>query len=322
MADASAFIRPRLVVSACLNSRRCRWDGAGLDDPVLSRLAPFVDLVPVCPEEEIGLGTPRAPVRLVRLRGGIRMVQPDTGADLTADMEAFAHRFLAGLRGPRAVDGFLLKSRSPSCGVGDTRIHQGTQRGAGLFGAAVKEAFPGLAVEDEGRLLNFNVRDHFLSQVFALARLRELGRSPSASKLVAFQARHKLLLMAYSRRRLDACGRLVANPARRPPGEVYQDYAREFAGAFARPARPASHVNVIQHGLGYVSARLTPAERRHFLTLLERYRRGTIPLASPLSVLRSWIVRFEVAYLEQQVYFQPYPEDLVDLMDSGKGRPL
>ncbi len=42
----------------------------------------------------------------------------------------------------------------------------------------------------------------------------------------------------------------------------------------------------------------------------------------PLVLLRSWIERFGEKYLEQQVFFDPFPEELVHLTDSGKGREM
>jgi uncharacterized protein YbgA (DUF1722 family) len=38
------------------------------------------------------------------------------------------------------------------------------------------------------------------------------------------------------------------------------------------------------------------------------------------TLLRSWAERFEVSYLADQVMFEPYPEALVSLRDSGKGQ--
>ena len=36
----------------------------------------------------------------------------------------------------------------------------------------------------------------------------------------------------------------------------------------------------------------------------------------------AWIVRYENAYLMAQTFFAPYPEELVKVADSGKGRGL
>lgn len=134
------------------------------------KLEPLVDLRPICPELEIGLGVPRDPVNLVGAGGRVRMVQPSTGRDVTAAMSSFSDRFLDSLE---AVDGFILKSRSPSCGVRDARIFESGADGAhrdagpGLFAARVLERFPEAAVEDEVRLADEAVRSEFLARVFA-----------------------------------------------------------------------------------------------------------------------------------------------------------
>ena len=131
------------------------------------KLEPLVELRPICPELEIGLGVPRDPVVLERGKAGTRMVQPSTGRDLTEAMHAFSARFLDALGD---VDGFILKSRSPSCAVRDY------EDGPGLFAAHVLERFPHAPVEDETRLADEAVRRDFLDQVFAAASARAENR--------------------------------------------------------------------------------------------------------------------------------------------------
>jgi uncharacterized protein YbgA (DUF1722 family) len=89
--------------------------------------------------------------------------------------------------------------------------------------------------------------------------------------------------------------------------------------ALAKPARSTSNINVLQHAMGYFSKGLRASEKAHFLDMLEEYRIGRVPLSSPLSLLQSWIVRFEEPYLARQWYFSPYPRELMDLRDSGRG---
>lgn len=133
------FPEPVLVISQCLEFEPCRYDGAMIRSDFVKALAPHVRYRPVCPEVEVGLGIPRDPIRLVASGDRNRLVQPRTGRDLTDDMEAFADRFLGRLDG---VDGFILKSKSPSCGPDMVKVFDGTEspavvrRGAGLFAAA------------------------------------------------------------------------------------------------------------------------------------------------------------------------------------------
>jgi uncharacterized protein YbbK (DUF523 family) len=158
-----AHVRPIVVISRCIDFDSCRYNGKVIRASLREHLEPLVELRPICPELEIGLGVPRDPVTLVRGGGEPRMVQPSTGRDLTGAMNAFAERFLDSLE---AVDGFILKSRSPSCAIRD---HEG---GPGLFASRVLERFPEVPVEDEARLADESVRRSFLASIFARAERR------------------------------------------------------------------------------------------------------------------------------------------------------
>ncbi len=314
--------KPRIVISKCLGFDHCRYDGSVIPDSVVDSLREFVEFITVCPELELGLGAPRSPVRLVRIGGKPRLLQPDTGRDLTEAMQAFATSFLDSLP---PVDGFILKNRSPSCGIKDAKIYAAPEKapsvgaGPGMFGRAVLSRFPDLPVEDEGRLTNRAIREHFLTAVFALARLREVVESGQMKALVDFHTRHKFLLMAYNQTRLRELGQVVANPQHKPFGEIAAEYAAGFRAALIRPPRRPAVVNVLMHAMGYLSDCLTPTEKGYFLDLLTAYREGRQPLSTPVGVLRAWILRFGEPYLSVQTFFSPFPEALVSLSDSGKG---
>jgi uncharacterized protein YbbK (DUF523 family) len=168
-------MRPIVVISRCIDFDSCRYNGQVIRASLREKLEPLVDLRPICPELEIGLGVPRDPVNLVRAADDVRMIQPSTGRDLTAAMGSFSNRFLDSLE---AVDGFILKSRSPSCGVRDAKVFDsagsdaGHNLGPGLFAGRVLERFPRAAVEDEARLVDDAVRREFLDRVFAHASER------------------------------------------------------------------------------------------------------------------------------------------------------
>ncbi|MCA9404858.1 MAG: DUF523 and DUF1722 domain-containing protein, partial [Candidatus Omnitrophica bacterium] len=253
----------------------------------------------------------------------LRLYQSTTRLDLTARMNRFSRQFLGGLE---EVDGFILKFGSPSCALKDAKMYIdelnpiATGKGPGMFAAAVLERFPGLAVEDEGRLSNFRLREHFLTKVFMLAdfrRVKQLGRMHG---LVDFHARHKLMLMAYSQKHLRLMGRLVAGAdgARMP--NVREEYQTHLFEAFARCARYTSHINVLMHALGYFKKEATAREKAHFLGLLDKFRAERLPLSAILAVLHSWSLKYNKEYLLGQTYFEPYPEELIEISDSGLGR--
>jgi uncharacterized protein YbgA (DUF1722 family) len=126
--------------------------------------------------------------------------------------------------------------------------------------------------------------------------------------------------MAYNQKELRLMGRIVANHEKRDRAEVMENYELHLHQAFARMPRYTSHINVLMHALGHFSKHLVAKEKAHFLDLLELYRAAKVPLSAAISVVQSWIARFDTDYLEDQTYFRPYPLELVEITDSGKGR--
>lgn len=181
--------RPRLVLSRCLELAACRYDGAGIPSRVVRLLMDHVELVPVCPEVRIGLGVPRAPIRIEGAVGAARLVQPSTGRDLTDRMASFSHAFADATAD---VDGMLLKSRSPSCGVTDVKIYADatprTTQGTGMFARVMVERHPWVAIEDEDRLEDEMVRRRWAVRVWASARVREAVEA-GPEPLAVFHAR-------------------------------------------------------------------------------------------------------------------------------------
>ena len=118
-----------VLVSRCLTGEPCRYDGASCPFPGIDMLAGRFRLVPVCPECDGGLPVPRPAGE----RRGDRVVTKD-GDDLTAFYQRGAVIALQRAKESGATLA-LLKSRSPSCGVG--RIHDGTFSGGMTDGDGV-----------------------------------------------------------------------------------------------------------------------------------------------------------------------------------------
>lgn len=159
----------RLGVSACLLGEKVRHDGGHKRDAkLLATLGRVAEWVPVCPEMAIGLGAPREPVDLVKTRRGVRMLGVCSGADHTDAMRRWARAHLEKLARLR-LHGFVLKSRSPSCGMQRVPVRDARGRsapaGRGLFAAALLEAFPELPVEEEEALRDPALRASWIERV-------------------------------------------------------------------------------------------------------------------------------------------------------------
>jgi uncharacterized protein YbgA (DUF1722 family)/uncharacterized protein YbbK (DUF523 family) len=306
----------RIGISACLLGEKVRYDGGHKRDAYLvETFGRYVEWVPVCPEVEMGLGTPRETLRLVRIQGDIRLIMPKTGADHTTAMRAYASRRVAELA-KEDLCGYILKKDSPSCGMERVRVFdaQGVpvKSGRGLFAEALLQHFPHLPVEVEGRLSEPRLRENFVERVFAYHRLRALfaGRW-KVGELVGFHTAHKLLLMAHSPKAYESLGRLVANAKTVPRAELCQRYESEFMRALGEIATTKRQTNVLLHLLGYFHKQLDDDSRRELLAVLEDYRRGLVPLIVPITLIRHYVRRFDVAYLRGQIYLEPHPKELM-----------
>ncbi len=318
---------PCIVVSRCIEFDPCRYDGSKIPSPTVARLRSFADCIPVCPEVEIGLGIPRETVRIVRVDGADHLIQPATGKDVTGEMSAFATRFLDSLP---PVDGFILKGGSPTSGTGGIRVYQSAEKSlviektAGFFAREVQKRFPELPIEDELRLNNARIRDHFLTGVFTLASFRETEGKKDREALARFHADNKLLLLAANQTLMREMGRVVASRAEKSPEQVFGKYRSLLLSALAQVPRYTNNINVLQHALGYFSNRVSGEEKAYCLRLIERYRSGHATLAEPRDLLRSWVIRFGEPALLAQTFFAPYPATLSDLPEevTDRGRDV
>jgi uncharacterized protein YbgA (DUF1722 family)/uncharacterized protein YbbK (DUF523 family) len=308
--------RLRIGVSSCLLGENVRWDGGHKRDRFLTdELGPFVEWVPVCPEVEVGLGTPRPTLRLVRRGGDVRMIEPKSETDHTEAMRAYARRRVRELA-HEDLSGYVLKKDSPSCGMERVKVHAGagagTRDGRGLFAEALLERFPHLPVEEEGRLGDARLRENFVVRLFAYRRLRRLFASRwNAGKLVVFHTAHKLLLLAHVPAAYSRLGRLVADARSVPRDELARRYQAELMEALARPSTRRLHTNVLQHMTGYFRGRIDVADRDELLSLIDEHRLGRLPLIVPLTLVRHHARRLGVAYLLGQVYLDPHPKELM-----------
>ncbi len=172
---AALSTEPLVGISSCLLGREVRHDGGHKRNRwVVEVLARRVTFVPVCPEFELGLGVPREPIRLER---GGRLVGVESRTDHTAAMRRFAEARVAAL-GALGLSGYILKSKSPSCGLRRVPVHGRPGRpGRGAFASVLLERMPDLPVVDEARLADPRVRARFLRLVFARHRLLRGGRN-------------------------------------------------------------------------------------------------------------------------------------------------
>jgi uncharacterized protein YbgA (DUF1722 family)/uncharacterized protein YbbK (DUF523 family) len=305
----------RIGISACLLGEKVRFDGGHKHDRYLSHtLGRYFEWVPVCPEVEMGLGTPRETLRLEQVGDETRLVMPKSGRNLTQPMRVYACARMEKLAAEN-LSGYILKSDSPSCGFLRVRVYgtssMPSRAGRGLFADALARRFPFLPIEEEGRLCDPRLRENWIERVFAYHRLQALWNSRwTVRSLLAFHSAHKLVLMAHSPRALTELGRLVAQAREMSRTELRQRYLGQFMSALAVLATRGRHANVLQHMAGFLKKRLDAESRRELSDLIHDYRKGELPLIVPVTLLKHYVRMYAISYLAGQVYLNPHPKEL------------
>jgi uncharacterized protein YbgA (DUF1722 family) len=169
--------------------------------------------------------------------------------------------------------------------------------------------FKEAAVEDDLRLKDPGIAEHFLTKLYLLARFRELRHD--IDSLMEFQAENKYLLMMYGQNKARLMGNVAANRDKRDVEEVFKQYRSMLGSLFENRPVTGSAANVMMHALGYYKISLTAEEKKEFLAAIDSYRNNHTPIAGCLDMLRSYNARFPNEYLAKQTFFEPYPADLL-----------
>jgi uncharacterized protein YbgA (DUF1722 family)/uncharacterized protein YbbK (DUF523 family) len=304
--------RIRIGISSCLLGEPVRYNGGHKRDRYVTEvLSEYFEYVPCCPEVAIGLGVPRATIRLRASGSGPRAIQPDAGdRDVTDALARYGRKVAAG---STDLSGYIFKSRSPSCGPARVRIYDShgspSGSGPGIFAAAFREKAPLLPVEDEGRLNDPELRENFIERVFVYHRWQQLqARGLTAAALVRFHSEHKFLILAHSQTALRELGRLIANLSKDVPGVAGHYIARLMTG-LARPARRGDQVNALQHVAGYFRKSLDSADRAELAGAIDGFRNGRLPIIVPLTLLRHHLRRHGGPWLRNQRFLRAERRD-------------
>ena len=316
--------RPKLVVSSCLNKDKCRYNGEDSPCKVLDDLREYIDIIPVCPEMGIGLKVPRDAIRVVGNENEYKLIDPKSDRDLTQEMIKYSNDKIKEFL-DASIDGFILKGRSPSCGIKDVKIYQTKEKGSmsikgqGLFAKHICESFPYSIVEEDGRLRSFEIRDNFFMKIFTLADFNRVKKDNDIGELVDFHTRNKLLFMTYSPDTTKKLGVMVANNEGKKVEEITKEYSTLLGEMFQKNQKFRRCTHIFEKAYGYVSDLLYDDEREFFRETLEEYKKGKQAKKTIITLLKGYAIRFDNEYLLKQTLLEPYPEKLLNLDDSGKG---
>ena len=317
--------RLRLGISACLLGQHVRYDGGDKRAPLLSDVvAARVEWVPVCPEVELGLDTPRPPMVLRRAAGGPHLWTPSTGADLTRAMRRFAAERIAALA-TAGIAGYVLKSRSPSCGLRSVDVEdengERVATGSGLFAAALCHRLPLVPLAEEQELEEPAALVQFLRRAFFFRRWRQ-----RSEPLADFHRCHRSLLLASgaaATRRLD---RQLAAAGDEAP-ELAEHYVHQALRILRHVPSRRCHARNLGWVVGHLVSHVGDRQRRVNVDVYRAYARGEVPWAEAAVVLRRSAQHVGQEAVLASLYLFPEPAEWdllvrLDRLQTPDGAPV
>lgn len=314
-------VKPVLVVSRCLGFEPCRYNGGIENNSFIENLKNYVDFITVCPEVDCGFEVPRNSLRIVQKDDRLELVIPKTGEVVSEKLRDFSDKFLDELG---EIDGFILKNKSPTCGIKDAKIYTSidkgsvSKRGKGAFVQKVINKYPNTILEDEGRLTNFKIREHFLTRIYVLASFRETKKSNDKEMLKKFHLQNTLLFLAYSQKYSKLLDSLIYNDECLNDKGIFKDYEVYLYKLLDRAPRYTSNINVLLKSIDSFKEEISQEEMQFIWNTIDKYKKGLVPFSVPLYIVKGYIIRFNLDYLLNQSFFMPYPEELIHVNDSGK----
>ncbi|OMH38034.1 DUF1722 domain-containing protein [Motiliproteus sp. MSK22-1] len=306
----------KVGISACLLGHSVRYNGGHSRSRLcLEELSEHFSYRSFCPETAAGFGVPRPTLRLTGEISAPRLVfSNNQQQDVTEQLVNAINPVIGTLAD---LDGYILMKNSPSCGMERIKVYQDngyphTRRTQGLFTAALQKKHPNLPIEEEGRLNDARLKENFILRVFAHNHFRnQVDTQPTLGSLMNFHRDYKYVLMAHSQSEYKALGRLLAETKPHQNIDNLRDlYFQRFMQAISKPASRSNHCNVLLHILGYLKRSVDGEVRRDIADIIDRYRRGEVNLATPLTLIKHYVQRFGSHYVQTQRYLQPYPSVL------------
>ena len=281
--------KPKIVVSECLYGTKCRYDGQGYNDKVIQSLKDYVDIQTVCPELAIGLSIPREPIRIEMNKENeeYRLIDYNSKNDYTNQMTEFSEEFINGLDD---IDGFILKSRSPTCGLKDAKVYYCGNKCSirsnenGFFSQKIIDKYDYLPIENEGRLKNYNIRDNFFTRIFFINNLK------NNKNIIEFHKNNLLLLKSYDEESTNEVSDILNE--NRMEDQVHQ-YKEKVLNIVSNQRKKENKLSIIIKVFEKYKNMLNEEEINMFNGLIESYENQRIPSSTLEVVIKMYATRFK-----------------------------
>jgi uncharacterized protein YbgA (DUF1722 family)/uncharacterized protein YbbK (DUF523 family) len=314
----------KIAVSGCLLGESIRHNGGHKSDTfVTEMLSEYADYISFCPEH-LAFGTPRDSIRLVNHPDGIFVENNKTHQNVTDELEKFSIQELHKISA-QPLSGIILKSKSPSCGLGSAILYRtngySETKGDGLFAKLCKESFPLLPIEEEGRLQDPWLRENFIMQLFAYDDFEKFKKSnPGIKELIAYHQSYKFMLQSKNDSKYRELGKIVGNHEKSNFEALFESYETLFKKTIAIKSSIGKTRNVLEHMAGFLKKDINEVEKNTLHEQIRDYHDKIIPLITPLSTIGMLAKEYNMTYLLDQKFLDPYPKKLALRSDIRSGK--
>ena len=146
----------KVIISACLLGHLCRYDGKTKKTTEIVDAFKDYEIIPFCPEGPL-FGTPRERISVIKINEENRIITDNTNRDITALLEEEINSFI---KLHPSADEIVLKSKSPSCGLGTTPIlnsqKEKIHNGDGIAAEIFQKNYQNTPIIDESSFISFN----------------------------------------------------------------------------------------------------------------------------------------------------------------------
>ena len=313
--------RPVIAVSACLVGQKVRFDGDAAELRLLTKeWSNHLDLLPICPEIEIGMEVPRPATVLVKDEEKLKLVNQQNSMDYTNKMLEYS-QIQSDYLASAGICGFIFNNDSPSCGlekveVYNTDLSEVTRNGRGLFATVFTAFNPHIPTIEGEKLDDIEQAEHFLARVHFFHEWQIKGKNGwNANKIMQFHNENKLFLLSRAPQMKRVLGRLIATrlDEKAHPEIIALEYMTKAQKALHFTTKKGRIAHTMERVFGRFSHQLSNQERQELIELIHGFRQGLVPRSTPLLLLNKYLGRYNLIDKNINRFINPVPLEM-DLM--------
>lgn len=299
-------------ISSCLTGKNVRYDGDQKRDLyVMDHLTGYFDLHPFCPEVEAGMGVPREPIQLVYKNKKIRALgvkNPDD--DFTRPLKKITNKNTDKFR---HLCGYLLKARSPSCGMAHVPLFKNKKlkgESTGIFAQKLMKHFPCLPVEESERLDDPTIRENFFQRVYVMHRWQQILKTRLTPKaLQSFHEHHKYLMLSHRADSYQQLERMVKKAKKKNIKTTGKEYISLLMATLKIKASRKSHAVVMREFADQLAEVIKKSEQKELANAIDAFREEGSSITAVINLLRPHIHKLPDSQA-REIYLEPYPKSL------------